>query len=65
MAKERGSFVGEFGASYFNQRGLCDATLPKLLLAGLVIFISYLYITEIIVRCLGLLDYFGCVNVTK
>jgi len=29
-----GSFVGEFGASNYNQYGLCDAALPKLLWAG-------------------------------
>ena len=34
--RERGSFGGEFGASHCNQRGLCDAALPKLLWAGLV-----------------------------
>jgi len=35
--RRRGSFGGEFGASHCKQWGLCDAALPKLLWAGLVI----------------------------
>jgi len=34
----RGSFGGKFGASHCNKWGLCDATFPKLLWAGLVLF---------------------------
>jgi len=33
----RSSFGVEFGASHCNQWGLCNAALPKLLWAGLVI----------------------------
>ena len=35
-SKGRGSFGGEFGSSYCNQWGLCNAALPKMLWAGLV-----------------------------
>jgi len=34
--------VGEFGASYGNQWGLCDVAIPKLLWAGLVLVIAIL-----------------------
>jgi len=34
----RGSFGGEIGASHCNQWVLCDAALPKLLWAGIVLF---------------------------
>jgi len=36
IVEEKGQFWGEFGASHCNQRGLCDAALPKLLWAALV-----------------------------